>query len=431
MEEWRTYKLGEICTKIGSGATPKGGKEAYLGGDTSLIRSQNVLDFSFSWDGLAYINEYQASKLDGVEIERNDVLLNITGDSVARACIVPDDALPARVNQHVAIIRGNHSMVLNEYILYFLQFKKQNLLSLSQGGATRNALTKGMIENLDILLPELSEQKKIVSILKSFDDKIECNRRINDNFTLSFLLLTCFVLWLLKLRNDNLEQQAQALFKSWFVDFEPFKDDEFVESEMGMIPKGWRVRELDEIIEISKQSINPNKSPEILFTHYSIPAYDREKQPDTQLGKEILSNKFVVRDNMTLFSKLNPRIKRIWYVGDILENSICSTEFVPFLAKDSALSVFVFSLVSSQGFYDYILSMVNGATGSHQRFHPEETLSYKIAYNQEIALEYNAIAEPMITQILKNQQESRRLAQLRDTLLPRLMSGELKVEAGF
>lgn len=114
-------------------------------------------------------------------------------------------------------------------------------------------------------------------------------------------------------------------------------------------------------------------------------------------------------------------------MGDILENSICSTEFVPFLAKDSALSVFVFSLVSSQGFYDYILSMVNGATGSHQRFHPEETLSYKIAYNQEIALEYNAIAEPMITQILKNQQESRRLAQLRDTLLPRLMSGDLKV----
>ena len=120
MEEWKEYKLGEVCTKIGSGATPKGGKEAYLGGDTSLIRSQNVLDFSFSWDGLAFISDEQASKLNGVELERNDVLLNITGDSVARACIVPDKALPARVNQHVAIIRGIQSVVLNEYILYYL-----------------------------------------------------------------------------------------------------------------------------------------------------------------------------------------------------------------------------------------------------------------------------------------------------------------------
>ncbi len=315
--------------------------------------------------------------------------------------------------------------IANPLFVYYLIFKK-DFSSLNVGTAVPS-LTVPVIEDIDISLPSRKTQDNIVIILKSFDDKIECNRQINDNFAFSLLILTCFILWILKLRNDNLEQQAQALFKSWFVDFEPFKDGEFVESEMGMIPKGWTVRELDEIIEISKQSINPNKSPEILFTHYSIPAYDREKQPDTQLGKEILSNKFVVRDNMTLFSKLNPRIKRIWYVGDILENSICSTEFVPFLAKDSALSVFVFSLVSSQGFYDYILSMVNGATGSHQRFHPEKTLSYKIAYNQEIAFEYNAIAEPMITQILKNQQESRRLAQLRDTLLPRLMSGDLKV----
>ena len=210
MEEWKEYRLGDICTKIGSGATPKGGKEAYLGGNTSLIRSQNVLDFSFSWDGLAYIDDEQAAKLNGVIIESGDVLLNITGDSVARSCVVPESALPARVNQHVSIVRGEASIVLNDYILYFLQYKKPYLLSLSQGGATRNALTKGMIEDLLIPLPSLSKQAEIVRVLKSLDDKIELNKRIN----------------------DNLEQQAQALFKSWFVDFEPFKDNEFVESEM-------------------------------------------------------------------------------------------------------------------------------------------------------------------------------------------------------
>ena len=405
MEEWREYKLGEICTKIGSGATPKGGKEAYLGGDTSLIRSQNVLDFSFSWDGLVYIDDEQAAKLNGVEIATGDVLLNITGDSVARACIVPESALPARVNQHVSIIRGDTSLVLNDYILYFLQYKKTYLLSLSQGGATRNALTKGMIENLKIPLPPISKQTKTVSILKSLDDKIEVNRRIN----------------------ENLEQQAQALFKSWFVDFEPFKNGEFVESELGMIPKGWRVVTLNEIADISKLSINPQKSPQTLYEHYSIPSYDDGMKPEIQLGEDIKSNKFVVTNKMTLFSKLNPRIKRVWYIDKLVTNSICSTEFVPYKAKDEQESSFIYGLINSQGFYDFVMSMVNGATGSHQRFHPEESLGFKIAYNEDYVEKYCHYATPIINSILNNRVESRCLAQLRDTLLPCLMSGELKV----
>ena len=97
MEGIKTYIFKNICSKIGSGATPTGGKEAYKGGDTALIRSQNVLDFSLSRDGLAYINEEQAQKLDNVSIQKNDVLLNITGDSVARVCLAPNWVLPARV----------------------------------------------------------------------------------------------------------------------------------------------------------------------------------------------------------------------------------------------------------------------------------------------------------------------------------------------
>ncbi|MEG2013887.1 MAG: restriction endonuclease subunit S [Anaerovoracaceae bacterium] len=185
MEQWKKYKLGDICTKIGSGATPKGGKESYLGGGISLIRSQNVLDFSFSTNGLVYINDGQADKLNNVSIEKNDILLNITGDSVARTCIVPDEILPARVNQHVSIIRGDRNKVVNEYLFYYLQYKKVYLLSIAQGGATRNALTKKMIEDIELTIPYLPEQKRIVNILKSLDDKIELNRRINDNLKIS------------------------------------------------------------------------------------------------------------------------------------------------------------------------------------------------------------------------------------------------------
>ena len=174
-------KFVEVCEKIGSGATPRGGKEAYSDEGISLVRSQNGLDFSFSSDGLVHINDEQAKKLKNVELHPDDVLLNITGDSVARACIMDSSFLPARVNQHVAIVRGKKELVLNSYILYYLQWKKDYLLQLASAGATRNALTKGMIEQLDINLPSLTEQKRIVAVLDSIQQKISVNKKINDN----------------------------------------------------------------------------------------------------------------------------------------------------------------------------------------------------------------------------------------------------------
>lgn len=174
-------KLIDICEKIGSGATPRGGKEAYCDEGISFIRSQNVLDFTFSRDGLAFINDEQAKKLSNVEVHDGDALLNITGDSVARACVMDSDFLPARVNQHVAIVRGNKKHVLNNYILYFLQWRKDYLLQLASAGATRNALTKGMIEQLEIDLPPLIDQKKIVVVLDLLQSKIVLNQKINSN----------------------------------------------------------------------------------------------------------------------------------------------------------------------------------------------------------------------------------------------------------
>ena len=174
-------RMKDICIKIGSGSTPRGGKESYIDFGVSLIRSQNVLNFSFSYNGLAHINEEQAEKLSNVAVEKDDVLLNITGDSVARACIVEEAVLPARVNQHVAIVRANPEIAISSYLLYFLQIKKPYLLQLAAGGATRNALTKRMIEDLEIDIPTIEEQKKIVSIVDDLQKKIKCNNDINEN----------------------------------------------------------------------------------------------------------------------------------------------------------------------------------------------------------------------------------------------------------
>ena len=338
------------------------------------------------------------SKLYGDEIIISNVGANV---GTVFKCPHLDFKMSLAPNSIMVKFKGN-----NDFYYYWLRSRfGQHMLQSIVTGSAQPKFNKTNFRDLLIPVPPISEQKSIASILKSLDDKIEVNWRIN----------------------DNLEQQAQALFKSWFVDFEPFKNGEFVESELGMIPKGWRVKELTDIAEISKVSINPQKQPQIEFKHYSIPSYDDGMKPEIQLGEEIKSNKFVIKNKMTLFSKLNPRIKRVWFVDKLDDNSICSTEFVPYKAKAESKSSFLYSLINSQGFYDFVMSMVNGATGSHQRFHPEDSLRYKIAYNETYCSKYCEIATPIINKILDNREEARRLADLRDTLLPKLMSGELKV----
>jgi len=169
----RLTKLEDITTKIGSGATPKGGKGSYQESGISLIRSQNIYDYGFVEKGLAFINEEQAKKLDNVTVEKNDILFNITGASIARCCIVEDKYLPARVNQHVSIIRINdkslpkyvHSILISEEY-------KQNLLAIGDGGTSRQAITKLQLEEFKIPLPTITEQKKIVASIEKIEKKI-------------------------------------------------------------------------------------------------------------------------------------------------------------------------------------------------------------------------------------------------------------------
>lgn len=171
---WEWHKLKDLTTKIGSGATPKGGEKAYKSSGISLIRSLNVHDCFFKEKKLAFIDDEQANGLKNVVVESGDVLLNITGASIARCCIVPDEFLPARVNQHVTIIRpieNVDSKFLN-YLIVNPKFKAQ-LLWQGAGGATRQALTKAMVEELDIPLPSLSEQKRIIEKLDALLTRID------------------------------------------------------------------------------------------------------------------------------------------------------------------------------------------------------------------------------------------------------------------
>lgn len=181
-EGWEVKKLRDVTSKIGSGATPTGGKDAYKSEGISLIRSMNIFDYQFKHANLAYIDEKQAAKLSNVTVKANDVLLNITGASVARCSMVPSAVLPARVNQHVAIIRASTERD-SFYILDTInsEERKRQILSLAQGGATREALTKTTIENLEIMMPSEQVLQVFSKIRKPLFDESQILDQKNQN----------------------------------------------------------------------------------------------------------------------------------------------------------------------------------------------------------------------------------------------------------
>ena len=170
-EGWEQNKLMALTTKIGSGATPRGGGESYKVEGIALIRSLNIHDLGFRYSKLAFLDDAQADGLSNVILQPGDVLLNITGASVARCCTVPDDVLPARVNQHVSIIRPIANRLDSEFLHYLLiskYYKDQLLQTGAEGGATRQAITKAQIQDFTVRYPaDISEQKSIVDSLDS------------------------------------------------------------------------------------------------------------------------------------------------------------------------------------------------------------------------------------------------------------------------
>ncbi len=172
-EGWETTTLKEQTTKIGSGATPRGGKAAYVDDGIALIRSQNVYDSEFVWRGLARITDDAAEKLAGVTVERNDVLLNITGASILRTCVIDPSVLPARVNQHVAIVRAKEGVPARYIHAHLLNQSTKNYLMGMDAGGSREAVTKGHIESVPMLLPSRQILSRFENLVQPMFEAIE------------------------------------------------------------------------------------------------------------------------------------------------------------------------------------------------------------------------------------------------------------------
>jgi type I restriction enzyme S subunit len=439
--DWVDIRLGDVCTKIGSGATPRGGSGVYLeSGEVTLIRSQNVYNDGFRHDGLVFLTEQHANGLSNVELQESDVLLNITGDSVARACQVDPKVLPARVNQHVAIIRPDPKHLSPLYLRYFLvsPHMQSHMMSLAGAGATRNALTKGMIEGFRIFAPlDVREQQAIACILGALDDKIELNRR----------------------RNETLEGIARALFQSWFVDFEPVHakaagrtlpglkpelvalfPDSFEDSMLGVIPKGWSVKTVSDVTfrvtkgdtpraEALKAASNNDRWIPMLRVNAitddgEIHIEKAERIPESiHFGK---SKRSILEPNDILYTNAGT-IGRVAFVQPELLPA--NTNQAIAIVKPNPACVppgYLFMTLRRPEFQAELHKDIVQAVQANLALGKISEAKFIIPPMHSIQVLFDP-TNAILNQVWHAREHSRTIAALRDTLLPKLISGELQV----
>ncbi len=411
MSEWREYTIGDICSKITSGGTPNTRKNEYYGGEIPWVRTQEV-NFNRIYDAEIKITEDGLNNSSAKWIPENSVIIAMYGATAGKVAI---NKIPVTTNQACCNLIINSDKADYRFIYYNILSRFSNIANMAVGGAQQN-LNAGMIKDLPVFLPDLPTQTAIAEILSSLDDKIELNNKIN----------------------KELENLAQTLFKRWFIDFEfpnengePYKSSggEMVDSELGEVPKGWEVGNLNQIAQLVKKNIKPFENPDKLYFHYSLPEFDSGKLPSNDLGATILSSKYQVLEHSILVSKLNPRIPRVWTVISPKPNSICSTEFQVLKPINQLYFPFVNYLCKSVNYLSAIKSKVTGTSSSHQRVNPLDLINYELVLPDiNIVERFNNLTYNSLRQIDDNISENQVLTNLRDTLLPKLISGELEVK---
>jgi type I restriction enzyme S subunit len=403
---WQSEPLSALTLKIGSGSTPRGGDSVYISEGTSLIRSQNVYNNEFSTDGLVYIDEKTAEKMKGVSVEKEDVLINITGDSVARCCLVNDEVLPARVNQHVAILRTNPKKLLPHFLAFYMvsPFMQAKLLSWAGTGGTRKALTKGMLEGFEIPVPPIDDQDKIVEKIKTYNDLIENNRR----------------------RIQLLEESARLLYQEWFV-YLRFPGHEQVKITDG-VPEGWEMKPIS-----SLGRVITGKTPSTKNAAYYGDDVPFIKTPDMH------GNVFVVSTSQSLSeSGSKSQQSTLLPSGCIMVSCIGTVGVVSINPVEAHTNQQINSVIpENKHFLEFLFCGLKkikpmleaiGASSTMNNVNKSKFSSIEILVPSErLIAEFHFAVASTFELILSLQKQNLALAKARDLLLPKLMSGELTV----
>ncbi len=400
MEEWKEYKIGDVC-KIKRGASPRPIQQflSNKGMPWVKIADATATDSMFLDCTKEYIIEEGVSKsvtvLPGTLIVSNSATPGLPKVIRIKACV-----------HDGWLVISDFKGVLRDFMYYKFVDIRRYLSNQANGSVFQNLKTD-IVREFSIKIPSLKTQEEIVSILKSLDDKIENNRRIN----------------------ENLEQQAQALFKSWFVDFEPFKDGEFVESELGMIPKGWRVEILGDVCKCILGG-TPSRNKEeywngnIAWINSGEVNEFRIVKPSECITEEGLKHSAtkLLPKKTTVLAITGATLGQV----SLLEIDSCANQSViGVLESDNIPYEFIYPLINVK--ITELCSHMTGGAQQHINKNNVEQLNIVLPA-ENVMTEYKEKTKSIYSQITNCCFESRRLAELRDTLLPRLMSGELKVD---
>lgn len=411
--EWKHYKMDELIEEISMG--PFGSdvkKEFYVDNGVPILNGSNLQGFKLQEDSFGYLTKEKADSLKKCNAHRGDIIVTHRG-TLGQIVYVPINSKYDRyvISQSQFRFRCKADLVDVQYLVYYFHTREGQykiLANASQVGVPALARATSTFRLIDIKLPPLATQRRIASILSSLDRKIELNNKIN----------------------ADLEEMAQAIFKNWFVDFEPFKDGKFVDSELGMIPEGWKVGRLDEIADVVGGS-TPSKAKPEYYTQKGIawltpkdlsnhPAvYSSRGEIDiTEEGYNSTSTKLMPKGTV-LFTSRAP----IGYIS-IAQNDICTNQGFKSLVPKEAGTCFLYC------FLKYVTPEIeNKSTGSTFKEASGSLMKslQVIMPEQKVFEDFETIVSPLFARIESLEKENSRLSLLRDTLLPRLMSGELEV----
>lgn len=419
--EWTRVKIGDISDRVTKGTTPTTVGGSYSSGEINFVKAESISDDgSFLKDKLSSIDQVTNQILSRSVLNEDDLLFTIAG-TIGRSAIVTKDILPANTNQAVAIITPKKSLVEPKYLRYVLKTNIAQEYARSRVvQAVQANFSLGELKALEIPLPPLPIQRQIAAILSAFDDKIELNRQMN----------------------RTLEQMARALFKSWFVDFDAVRakmrgeqpegmgaataalfPSELVEVDGREVPKGWEIKGLDEIADflngLALQKFPPTGENDLPVI--KIAQLRKGNTEGSGFAARTVGEKYIVKD------------------GDILFSWSGSLEVVRWSGGEGALNQHLFKVTSSEypswfifwWLLEYLPEFqaiaANKATtmGHIQRKHLNDAKA--VLPPKDLLLRLGESLYPLFESMFQNDQESARLAQLRDALLPMLLSGEVDV----
>ena len=397
---FKKYRIADLIDDISMGPVGSNIKvDCFVDSGVPVLNGSNLDGFTLKEESFRYVTEEKADSLKRANAKKGDIVITHRG-TLGQIVYIPQNAKYERyvISQSQFRIRCNEH-VLPEYLVFYFHTRvgQHKILSnASQVGVPALARPSTTFQQIEVELPDIEVQKKIVSILQSFNDKIELNNKIN----------------------ANLQQQAQAIFKSWFVDFEPFQDGEFVESELGPIPKGWRVGSVADIVNIHDSKRIPLSGAQRQRMEKKIYPYYGAASLMDYVENYIFDGIYLLlgEDGTVMDDKGYPILQYVW--GKFWVNN--HAHVLTGKCGYSVESLYLLFLNTP------VKSIVTGAVQAKISQSNLKAIQI-IVPPQEVLDRFNELIQPYFSMIRQKGEENKRLENLRDTLLPKLMSGELNL----